>query len=85
MPAAPTAAKKIAIEAERGNEPPHELDPNIPLPLSKLIMECCETAKENRPSDMREVLRRLEVVKHILERPRPRRTRGGDGNIERTG
>lgn len=67
---APAAAKKIAIESDRGNEPPHELNSEVPLPLSKLIMECCETVKERRPRDMREVLSRLEVVQHLLERAR---------------
>jgi serine/threonine protein kinase len=74
MPVLPTAAKRIAVEAERGNEPPHELNLECPLPLSKLVMECCETSKEKRPRDMRNVLSRLEVVEHMLERPKPPRS-----------
>ena len=65
--AAPTATR-IALESERGNDPPHEVNPRIPLPLSRLIMECCEAAKERRPRDMREVLSRLEVVEHLALR-----------------
>ncbi len=80
MPLAPAAAKKIAIDSERKNDPPHELNPIIPVPLSRLIMQCCETAKEHRPRDMREVLSRLEMVEHLLERAqhpkRGRRPRG---------
>lgn len=79
MPSAPAVAKKITIDAVRGSEAPHLLNPSIPLPLSRLITECCETAKEKRPRDMRQVLSRLEVVKHLLERStRGRRARDDD-------
>jgi serine/threonine-protein kinase len=78
--ASPTA-RRIALESQRDNDPPHELDPRVPLPLSRLILECCEAAKERRPRDMREVLSRLEVVEQVSSRwsteteARP----GGDG------
>jgi serine/threonine protein kinase len=65
--AAPTATR-IALESQRGNDPPHEVNARIPVPLSRLIMECCEQAKERRPRDMREVLSRLEVVEHLALR-----------------
>lgn len=68
MPSAQVGAKKIEIEARRGNEPPHELDPNIPLPLSKLVMECCENEKNNRPRDMAKVIARIEVIAHLENR-----------------
>ena len=68
MPTAPAASKKIEIEARRGSQPPHELNEHIPLSLSKLIMECCETPPERRPHDMRKVISRLEVVQHLLDR-----------------
>jgi serine/threonine-protein kinase len=68
MPTAPAAAKKIEIESTRGSAPPHELNEHIPLSLSKLIMECCETHPEARPLDMRKVISRLEVVEHLLDR-----------------
>jgi len=68
MPAAPAAAKKITLDAQRGNDPPHEVDPQVPLPLSRLIMDCCETAAADRPRDMREVISRLELVQHLRER-----------------
>ncbi len=65
--AAPTAARKTVIEAARGNEPPHVLSERVPVPLSNLVMQCCETAKELRPRDMREVLSRLDLVEHMDE------------------
>jgi len=76
---ASSTATRIALESRRGNAPPHELNPKVPPPLSKLILECCETAKQRRPRDMRQVLSRLEVVEHLLGRdqPRPRARSGG--------
>lgn len=68
MPGGPAAAKKISIESRRGSEPPHELNPRVPLALSKLIMECCESNPELRPPDMRKVASRLDVVLHLLDR-----------------
>jgi eukaryotic-like serine/threonine-protein kinase len=74
-------ATRIALESQRGNEPPHELDARIPLPLSRLIMECCESSKTQRPLDMREVLGRLEVVQHLLERG-ARGRKAGDHDVD---
>jgi serine/threonine-protein kinase len=68
MSMAPAATKKIEIESRRGSQPPHMLNEQIPLSLSKLIMECCEPAPERRPADMRKVISRLEVVLHLLDR-----------------
>lgn len=78
---APPGATRIALESQRGNDPPHELNPKIPLPLSKLILECCATVREDRPRDMREVLSRLETIRHLLGRSdlRPRGESARDG------
>jgi serine/threonine-protein kinase len=73
---APPTATRIALESQRENAPPHELNPRIPLPLSRLILDCCETAKDRRPREMREVLSRLETVEHLLLRG------AGDGASE---
>jgi len=75
---APPGATRITLESQRGNDPPHELNPEIPLPLSKLVLECCEPSKDKRPRDMREVLSRLEVVQHLLERNGQRTRPAGD-------
>ncbi|MEW6251485.1 MAG: serine/threonine-protein kinase [Planctomycetota bacterium] len=71
-------ATRIALESQRGNEPPHEVNPRIPVPLSRLIMECCEAPREKRPRDMREILSRLDVVRHFAGRD-------GDGSVPRAG
>lgn len=68
LPNAPAGAKKIELDARRGNEPPHESNPCVPLPLSRLIVECCATKRQIRPSDMSKVLSRLETIRHLLAR-----------------
>jgi len=65
---APPGATRITLESQRGNDPPHVLNPTVPLPLSRLVLECCESARERRPRDMREVLDRLATVRHVMER-----------------
>lgn len=78
---APAASKKIEIESRRGNSPPHDLNPRVPVPLSRLIMDCCESDREQRPRDMRDVIARLETVRHVLSRrPEGRRSAVGEGH-----
>ncbi|MFO0838983.1 MAG: serine/threonine-protein kinase [Phycisphaerae bacterium] len=80
MPTAQVASKKIEIEARRANDAPHEMNPRVPVALSRLIMECCETDPEKRPRDMRDLNARLEVVQHLLAR---RRRRAPDEDTDR--
>ncbi len=65
---APTGTKVVDIEARRASEPPIELNPEVPLALSNLIMECCAPEREHRPADMREFISRIELVQHLLAR-----------------
>lgn len=52
----------------REAQPPHEVNENVPLALSRLVMDCCESNVKERPADMREVIRRLGLVQHVMER-----------------
>lgn len=45
---------------------PADLNPKVPPALSNLILECISTNVKKRPSDMDQVLTRLELVRHIL-------------------
>lgn len=75
MQVAPVGTKKIEVEARRGTDPPHELNPKVPLAFSSLILECCEESPEARPRDMRQVISRLEVAQHLSERDETKKTR----------
>lgn len=67
---APAASKKIELDSRRANVPAIELNPRTPLPLSRLIEDCCASEKEQRPWDMGKVLSRLETVRHLLRMQR---------------
>jgi serine/threonine-protein kinase len=45
---------------------PTDLNPNVPPVLSNLVLECISTNIKKRPSDMDQVLTRLELTRHIL-------------------
>jgi serine/threonine-protein kinase len=68
LPNAPAGSKKIELDARRGNEPPHETNPRVPLPFSRLIVECCASRREQRPRDMAKVRSRLETIRELLNR-----------------
>lgn len=68
LPTAKAGDRVLEIESRRGNDPPHELNARIPVPLSRLVMECCETRPADRPRDMRQFISRLEMIQHLLEK-----------------
>lgn len=45
---------------------PQQLNPTVPDPLNRLVMECISTNPSKRPATMEQVIQRLELVKHIL-------------------
>ena len=47
---------------------PIDLNPKIPQPVSNLITECISTRSSKRPADMDQVVARLEIGKHLLEK-----------------
>lgn len=49
-------------------ETPAQLNPKVPAALSNLVMESVATRMEKRPSDMDQVITRLELAKHILQK-----------------
>ncbi len=68
LPTAPAGLKKIELDARRGNDPPHETNQQVPIPLSRLIMECCASDRARRPRDMALVISRLETIVLLLAR-----------------
>jgi serine/threonine-protein kinase len=47
---------------------PHDLNPNVPIALSRLVMDCCKDNPKERPPDLSEVLHRLRVTQDLLDR-----------------
>lgn len=66
----PSKKRRGGIDLVGPREAPlaHEVNPNVPTALSRLIADCCQPGPKDRPADMREVLCRLEVAQHILEK-----------------
>lgn len=58
----------IDLLMPRQAQPPHELNPNVPPAMSRLVMDCCQENPKNRPANMSEVIRRLQVVQHVLDK-----------------
>jgi serine/threonine-protein kinase len=47
---------------------PQDLNPKVPTAISNLIIECISTKPQKRPADMDQVVTRLELGKHILNK-----------------
>ncbi len=47
---------------------PHEINPEVPEPLSNVVMECIRNNPLKRPEDMQELARRLEVIEYSARR-----------------
>lgn len=53
-------------EAPKQAPSPQELNSEVPSALSRLVVDSCATELVRRPRDMREVIARLEMVRHVL-------------------
>jgi hypothetical protein len=47
---------------------PRDLNHDVPVGLSNLVMESIATSPAKRPEGMGEVINRLELAMHVLER-----------------
>jgi serine/threonine protein kinase len=47
-------------------KPPHEIRDQLPLPVSKLVMDCVKEEPAERPQDMMTVISRLDLIIHSI-------------------
>ena len=47
---------------------PRDVNPQIPEPLSNLVMECVRTNPAKRPQEMSDLARRLEIIEHTVRK-----------------
>ena len=69
--AIPTALPKkgaTMLLADMAIVPPAEVNPDVPAPLSKLICDCIEPQPARRVASMRDVVARLSLIAHKIER-----------------
>lgn len=57
---------EFTIATGAGTPSPHQINPAIPAVLSRLVMESCAFRRSDRPNDMKEVIKRLEMAQHVL-------------------
>ena len=49
---------------------PQQINPEVPTVLSRLVMESCAYRRSDRPKDMKDVIKRLEMAHHVLAKRR---------------
>ena len=49
-------------------KPPCETNPDVPVPLSKLVMDCIAVHPHNRPPSMKDVANRLDLIATTVRR-----------------
>ena len=47
---------------------PRDLNPEVPQPVSEAVMACVQTRQGARPQTMEELIRKLELGRHVLSR-----------------
>ncbi len=63
----------IPVETRTEAQAPHEINPNIPVPLSRLIMDCIQKLPPHRPADFSAVIPRLELALSLAGKDSPLR------------
>ncbi|HAU38669.1 MAG TPA: hypothetical protein DCX07_13255 [Phycisphaerales bacterium] len=48
--------------------PPEQINPQVPTALSRLIIDCIEFQPPHRPQSMNEVVSRLSLISHVMDR-----------------
>ncbi len=57
---------KFGIPVVEPRRSPHEIKPQLPASLSRLVMDCIEEDPVNRPSNMMAVIQRLDLMVHNI-------------------
>ncbi len=52
-------------------KPPHEINPKIPMPLSRVIVDCVQNRPSHRPADFSTVIPRLELALSVTKSDSP--------------
>jgi serine/threonine-protein kinase len=64
----PKKGGAVTLVGEPEVIPPDEANPDVPSPLSKLVMHCIRPKPSARPQNMEKIVGRLEVINHSLTR-----------------
>lgn len=58
----PKKRNGIANVDDRELKPPHEVNPRVPMPLSRLILDCVQNRPSQRPQDFAMIIPRLDLA-----------------------
>jgi serine/threonine-protein kinase len=61
-------ARNPSFDLDRLITSPHKLNPHVPEALSNLVCECVRSDPRQRPGDMTEVIRRLNIIEHTVHK-----------------
>lgn len=59
---------RLALVSQKLAVPPHEIRPDVHTALSKLVMDCCQESPDDRPSNIGQVLQRLNMTETVMRR-----------------
>jgi len=68
----PKKKSGVAQVDSRELKAPHELNPMIPMPLSRVIMDCVQNRPSHPPQDFSAVIPRLELALSVCRHDIPR-------------
>ena len=72
----PKNPNEIGLKTDLQLRPPVEFNPDLPLALNNLIVQCLKKRPEERPENMAEVRARLELCQSKVDREQPTRKEG---------
>ena len=70
----------VGLQQEQKCRAPHELKHQIPLGVSKLVMDCVKNDPAERPSSMMDVISRLDLLIHSVFGEKIRANRNASNN-----
>jgi serine/threonine-protein kinase len=56
----------FGLPVQQEFKPPHEIRDQLPLPVSKLVIDCVKEEPAERPQDMMTVISRLDLIIHSI-------------------
>ena len=71
---------KFGLPITEPRRAPHEIKKGLPLPISKLVMDCTETDATKRPGSMAEVTSRLDLMVHGIFGGKIKTNKNGSNN-----
>ena len=63
----PKKGKGMSLMTDLSITPPEEVNPEVPLPISRLVIDCLKINPNHRPASMNDVVSRLDLIAHTLE------------------